>query len=309
MQVIWGLENIGTPYDSVITIGTFDGIHSGHIQIIDRVCEVSGQKHMASSMVTFDPHPKRVVNPALKDQIKLLSTIEEKIEQLKKTDLDHLIIIRFDKAFSSLSYETFLKSVLIERIGARYIIVGYDHAFGKNREGNYSTLKELQSKYGFGVEQVQPVERNDHIVSSSLIRQMIKDGKVEEAVDYLGRQYTLYGKVKTGSAMGKALKFPTANIEPLHPNKIIPADGVYAVDVRWNDQVHKGMMNIGFKPTLHERNKKRSLEVHLFDFNEDIYNQTLKIIFKKRLRSEKKFSSKEELVEQLKIDMKNSLQV
>ena len=304
MEIVKGLENIREKRESVITLGTFDGLHAGHKKIIDKVVEAANNANIQSVLVTFEPHPRLVLNNS-KEPIRLLSTIEEKIEILSSFKLDTVIIVDFDKEFANNSYQDFVEKILIDQLGMKHLVIGYDHHFGKNRKGNFSSLKELAAQHGFSITKVNPLYVEDTLVSSSLVRSCLREGKVRVASNFLGRQYKLKGVVVQGDGRGKKLTFPTANIEIIDIHKIIPMNGVYAVDVMIKGQQHKGMMNIGFRPTF--ENNKHAVEVHIFGLDENIYNEKLTVYFKKRLRKEIRFSSKEELIKQLEIDKEKSL--
>lgn len=304
MEIIKGLENIQDKRESVVTLGTFDGLHAGHKKIIDKVVEVAKNTNIQSVLVTFEPHPRLVLNNSEKP-IQLLSTIDEKIEILSSFKLDSVVIVNFDKEFANKSYQDFVEKILIDKFGLKHLVIGYDHHFGKDREGNFNSLKELAKQHNFAVTKVDPLYIEDTLVSSSLVRSCLREGKVRVASNFLGRQYKLKGVVVHGDGRGKKLKFPTANIEISDAHKIIPMNGVYAVDVLIKGQKHKGMMNIGFRPTF--ENNKHAIEVHIFELNENIYDENLTVYFKKRLRKEIKFSSQEELIKQLEIDKEKSL--
>ena len=306
MEIIRGLEQLKPEEGCVATVGTFDGVHPGHIKLINRLIELGESKKLRTTLVTFYPHPKLVVGSA--KNVRLLTTIEEKIELLEKTGLQRLVIIPFNREFSRLSYEQFVRNILLDKLGTRSLVIGYDHAFGHDREGNYERLKELGRELNFSVERVEPFRLGDQIVGSTLIRQTLTEGRVDEAAEMLNRLYSISGKVVHGSARGKLLHFPTANVEVDNENKLIPADGVYAVDVLYKGQTYKGMLNIGCRPTF-KNGKQHVIEVHIIDFNQSIYDETLTIAFKKRLRDEKKFDSKEALIEQLEKDRAESLQI
>lgn len=306
MEIIRGLENIREKRDSVITLGTFDGLHAGHKKIIDKVVVEAKNKNIRSVLVTFEPHPRLVLDNSNRS-IQLLSTIDEKIDILRSFKLDVVVIVNFSKEFSNRSYQDFVSNILLKRLGLSRMIVGYDHHFGKNRKGNFDSLRELADQYNFTVEKVNPLYVDNAVVSSSLIRDCLLQGEVEQASDYLQRLYSIAGIVVKGDGRGKALKFPTANIRIDSDHKIVPANGVYAVDVQLHGNRYKGMMNIGVRPTFEDN--KQTLEVHVFGLNKDIYDEQLTVFFKKRLRGELKFSSQEELVKQLEIDKERSLQI
>ncbi|MGD9898420.1 MAG: bifunctional riboflavin kinase/FAD synthetase [Calditrichaceae bacterium] len=307
MEIIDGIENINTKFPCAITVGTFDGIHLGHKKIISRLLEIANEKNLCSTMVTFHPHPKLVVKSKFKEAIKLITDKDEKIEIIRESGIDRLVIIKFDHDFSQTNYRQFIKSILLDKLMAKVVVVGYDHAFGKNREGNFDNLVLLSDEFKFEVEKVGPFEIKDQVVSSTTIRNALTEGEVEKAAEYLGRLYSVSGKVVPGDGRGKKLNFHTANIDVENPNKLIPGKGVYAVDVKHNDQMYKGMMNIGFRPTF--GSDQLNIETHIFDFKKEIYGEKLTVFFKKRLRDEIKFNSVEELITQLEIDKQNSLNI
>ena len=304
MEIIRGLENIREKKNSVITLGTFDGLHIGHKKIIDKVVEVAENKGLQSVLLTFEPHPRLVLNSSDKP-IQLLSTIDEKVEILRSFKLDVVVVINFSKEFADKSYKDFVKSILINRLNLKHLVLGYDHHFGKNREGNFDSLKKMEQEYSFSIDKVDPLYINDELVSSSLIRDYLLNGDVSSASVYLQRPYKIEGIVVKGAGRGKILSFPTANIKITTQHKIIPGNGVYAVDVELKSLRYKGMMNIGYRPTFSDSN--HTIEVHIFGLNDNIYNENLTVYFKKRLRGEIKFSSREELIKQLETDKKESL--
>jgi riboflavin kinase / FMN adenylyltransferase len=286
--------------NSVVTVGTFDGIHLGHRKIISDLHEIKKRKNLRSVIVTFDPHPQIILRNK-HNSIKLLSTIEEKLGEFEKLDIDLVYIIKFTKDFADISAEDFYKNFLIEKIGLTDIVFGYDHNFGKNREGNYETLKDFSKKFGIDVHKVDEFKINGDSVNSTTIRNLLNEGNIEKASSLIGNNYYFSGKVVYGDRRGNTIGFPTANIEPLSEYKLIPKNGVYFVSVEIKDEKYFGMMNIGTRPTIAEQ-KEIFLEVNLFDFDKSIYGETVKIEFIKFLRDEKKFSSLDELVEQLKKD-------
>jgi len=308
MEIIHGLEHITPHVPCALTMGTFDGVHRGHVQIIRQLREEAQRKNLCATLITFEPHPRLVVKRPGSAGIRLLTTLQEKIDLLKQQPLDRVVVVPFDEAFSRIEYEEFVKTVILDKLGARALVIGYDHAFGRNREGNFSNLEKLSKKYGFTLDKVEPYEVEGQIVSSTFIRQFLNDGDVEFAAKLLGRNYSLSGTVVKGDARGKILHFPTANIEPQHTHKLIPKPGVYAVEVRYGTASFKGMMNIGYRPTF-RKDGRLSVEVHILNFNKDIYGEQLTISFKKRLRDEKKFRSKEELIAQLEVDRQESLKL
>jgi len=304
MEIIRGLESITAKRKTVVTIGTFDGIHLGHKKIINCLTTTAKKFNVCSTVVTFDPHPKIILSKN-RQNIKLLTSLDEKLDIFKELNVDKVIVLKFDEKISDLSYTLFVKDLLIEKVGMTQMIVGYDHAFGKNRAGTFDALKELSKELNFGIYQVGQYQVESKIISSSIIREYALNGNVEKASSYLGSYYSLSGKVIHGDGRGKEISFPTANIELDDKNKIIPNNGVYAVNVEYKTKQYKGMMNIGDRPTF--RNSIHALEVNIFDFDKNIYGEKIKISFKKRLRKEIKFSSSKELVTQLKIDKEKSL--
>lgn len=302
MKVYYSIEEFSNIDNAVLTTGTFDGVHFGHRVILDRLNRVARNVNGESVLLTFNPHPRMVLRPD--DDIKLLSIIDEKIVHLQKTGLDHLIVHPFTLAFSQMSSEDFIRKLLVEGIGAKKLVIGYDHHFGKNREGSFENLKKHETDYGFTVEEIPAQELDDVAVSSTKIRHALLDGDVEKAAQWLGYHYTIKGKVVKGNQIGRNISFPTANILVGDLNKLIPGNGVFAVTARRSnrpaDQPLMGMCNIGEKPTIGDG--FRTIEVHLFDFDETIYGESLEITFVKTLRKETKFADLNALKQQLEKD-------
>lgn len=293
--------------NSVLTVGTFDGVHAGHRAIIDKVVEKAKKRDARSVLVTFDPHPRNIINPG-DAGIKLLTTLQERSEILYELGIDTMIVIPFDRDFSLLSSEEFIRDIIHKKIGVSEFVIGYDHQFGRNREGTIETIEELGEELGFDSYVVSKREVGEKTVSSTAIRNAIsEDGDVEEAARLLQRPYRLNGTVVHGDKRGKEIGFPTANIKPEHVNKIIPKDGVYAVNIRIDEKWYGGMMNIGTRPTF--EGSVQTLEVHIFDFDEDIYGKEIQVRFINRIRDEKKFDGKEDLIDQLKEDKKRALKL
>lgn len=286
--------------NSVLTVGTFDGIHLGHKKIISDLICIKNEKNLRSVIVTFEPHPQFILRNK-NTSIRLLSTLEEKLAEFEKLGIDLVYILNFTKEFSEIHAEDFFRDYLIGRVGLTDIVFGYDHNFGKNREGNYETLKDFSAKNGITVHKVDEFKINGYKVNSTTIREFLNNGDVEKAVYILGHSYYLTGKVVYGDRRGSTIGFPTANIEPLSEYKLIPKNGVYFVSAEVKGKKYYGMMNIGNRPTIAE-GEKIFLEVNIFDFNENIYGETIKIEFLKYLREERKFSSLDELVTQLNKD-------
>lgn len=304
MKIYHGLDDFVRLDCAVVTSGTFDGVHIGHQKILARLIEIARRHKGESVVLTFWPHPRLVLHPE-EDTLKLLNTFEEKAELLKDAGIGHLVRIPFTKEFSNYSSEDFIRKILVDTIGTRKLVIGYDHRFGHNREGSFEQLKENGPKYGFEVEEI-PRQDIDRVgVSSTRIRNALAAGDIDTATHFLGRPYSITGRVIPGDKLGRLLGFPTANIEIDTKFKLIPEDGVYAVTVRHEQYQYKGMMYIGNRPTIN--GSRRSLEVNLFDFNEEIYGDSLTIFFHKMIRPDFRFQDLEDLKKQLAIDKIESL--
>jgi riboflavin kinase/FMN adenylyltransferase len=290
----------------VVTIGTFDGVHLGHQKVILRLQEFAKQHEGETVIFTFHTHPRLVTSPN-ETNLRLLTTLSEKIILFEKYGIDHLIIYPFDKSFSELSYSEFVEKILVEKIGTHCLVVGYDHKFGKNREGGFDYLKNCAEKHKFEIERLDALLIDEDSVSSTKIRDALQNGEIEKANHYLGYEFTLHGKVVNGKQLGRKLGFPTANIEASDKHKIIPGYGVYAVKVEFNNHVYNGMLNIGTRPTFNNNADNRSIEVNIFDFEGDIYGKEITLKFIGKIREEQKFENIEMLVKQLEIDKITSL--
>lgn len=299
MKIHQGLNAIQPIRNAVVTIGTFDGVHIGHREILQRLKEIALKNNGETVVVTFWPHPRLVLFPD-DDSLKLLSTFEEKADILLNLGIDHLVAIPFTKEFSNLTSEQFTRQVLIEKIGTKMLVIGYDHRFGKNREGSFEHLKANEKEYGFKVEEISKQEIDNIAVSSTKIRKALEIGDVKTANSYLGQHYSLSGKVVEGNRIGRKIGFPTANIEIVEKFKLVPADGVYAVKVFLDDRTYQGMLNIGNRPTIGD--DKRSIECNIFNFSADIYNSKIKVELIERVRAELKFENVEQLKQQLEMD-------
>ena len=286
------------PKQSIVTIGTFDGVHIGHQEIIKKLIENTNGNTSESVILTFFPHPRMVLQKG--NSIKLLNTIDEKIELLQKNGLDNLIIQPFTKEFSRLTALDFVREILIKNIQTKKLIIGYDHRFGRNREGNFEQLREYGETYGFSLEEI-PAQDIKHItVSSTKIREALEKGEIKKANSFLGYNYMLTGEVVRGKAIGRKYNYPTVNIDIKEDYKLIPKSGVYIVDTTINDKHYYGIMNIGNRPTLDGKNK--TIEVHLLDFDQNLYGEKIQVGLLKRLRDEQKFDSIELLFEQIQKD-------
>ena len=291
------LENVDRIINTALTVGTFDGVHAGHRVLINKVISEAKKRNARSVIVTFDPHPREIIDPG-SSGINLLTTLEERCSLLAEMGIDEMVVISFDRDFSLLTSHEFVSDIIWKKIGVSQFIIGYDHQFGKDREGSINTVKRLGKKLGFDAHIVSKHEVEDKAVSSTKIRHALeKDGDVEEASKLLERYYLLSGTVVHGNKQGEKIGFPTANLLPAHPRKIVPKNGVYAVWVYFQKNYFKAMMNIGTRPTYGGSN--RTIEIHILDFDRDIYGESLKIQFVKRIRDEIKFSSIEELKNRL----------
>jgi riboflavin kinase/FMN adenylyltransferase len=268
---------------------------------------VFNSEYKESVLFTFDPHPRIVLDP-INHSVKLIDTLEERLVKLEKTGLDTVVLFPFTKEFSQLSAREFVKSILVDKLHVSEMMVGYDHHFGKNRQGNFDELKVLGSEFGFNVSQIQAVDFNGETVSSTKIRKSILEGKTDVVTQYLGEPYQFNGEVVKGNQLGRTIGFPTANIQISDKNKIIPANGVYAVELDLNGERLNGVMNIGTKPTVQD-SLQIHLEVFIFDFSSDIYGENLHVYVRDFIRSEKRFSSLDELKLQLRKDEKTAREI
>ena len=303
MKIIQSITAFNSSEKTIVTIGTFDGIHIGHQKILKNLIRTANNEGKKSVLLTFFPHPRMVLQK--ENKILLLNTIKEKSGLLEKMGLDYLIIHPFSREFSRLTALDFVRDILVNKLNTSRLIIGYDHHFGKNREGNIHQLKEYSLLYDFKVEEIPAQDIDDVSVSSTKIRTALKDGNLKTANNYLGYHYMLNGTVVSGKKLGGTIGFPTANIEIKEPYKLIPKTGVYIIRTYINTILYTGMMNIGFNPTV--LGKHQTIEAHLFDFNEDLYGKEITIEFIYFLREEHKFESVEELVVQLNIDKENAI--
>lgn len=306
MQVYRGIEEFAQLPFAVVTSGTFDGVHVGHQKILARLREIARQPGGESVVLTYWPHPRLIISPGSHD-LKLLSTIDEKVELLAQYGVDHLIIIPFTKEFSRLSSEQFIRQMLVEKIGTKKLVIGYDHRFGKNREGSFEHLQQNAAQYGFVVEEIPRQEVDDVGVSSTRIRHALLSGHVHTANDYLGRPYRLTGKVVPGDQLGRTIGFPTANIYVEEPYKLIPMDGIYAAQIRHRGQLLNGMLYIGVRPTLN--GNFRTIEVNIFDFEADLYGEILTVELAELIREDEKFTDVPAMQQQLTKDRERAKEI
>ncbi len=290
--------------ETAVTIGTFDGVHLGHRAILSRLLREAQMDGFQSVILTFYPHPRMVLHPE-DHALQLLSTPEEKAELLKELGIDHLMVYPFSEEFSRISAFDYVRNLLVNGLNAKKIIVGYDHRFGRNREGDFSTLSEWSEILQYKSLEI-PAEEIDNVnISSTKIRKYLLDGNVSQAATYLGYPYALTGKIVHGNKMGRTLGFPTANMSVNYPYKLIPANGVYAVECKTEKGSLKGVMNIGVRPTV-DSTPVRHIEAHLLDFEGDLYGQNLTVRFIQKIREEKKFGSIDELKNQIHVDVQTT---
>jgi riboflavin kinase/FMN adenylyltransferase len=304
MKIIRSIEEIPFDSNTVITIGTFDGVHLAHQKIINEVVTQAKKHNCRSVIITFDPHPREIIVDS-KSDIKLLTTLQERQEICEKYGIDVFIILTFDRTFAQQSYHDFYNKYLVCGIGVRIVIEGYDHHWGKNREGNIESLIKIGKEFGFDVVSVEPITLDGITLKSSIIRNELYEGNVNNAARYLGRPYRLRGKVIKGAGRGRLLGYPTANIELDSVKKLVPKNGIYFVRVHFEENTYFGITSIGVRPTFQAKGK-RTIEVYILDFDKDIYGCSIGIDFLSRLRDELKFDSTDKLIQQMNEDKKLS---
>ncbi len=307
MKIHFTLDNFNAR-KPVVTIGTFDGLHKGHQLVIEQLKTFAREIGGESVIFTFYPHPRLVTSPG-DTSLRLLTTRDEKINLFEQMGIDHLVIYPFDKKFSETSYTDFVRDILVGKMGTRCLVVGYDHRFGKNREGSFDYLQKCAEKYRFEVKKTEALSVDVEEVSSTKIRAALESGEISKANSFLGYNFTLHGTVVDGKRLGRTLGFPTANIEASDKYKIIPGYGVYAVWVKFEQNTYKGMLNIGMRPTFNNNADNRSIEVHIFDFSQDIYGKEITLFFVDKIRDEQKFDGVDSLVNQLKNDKLVALEI
>ena len=312
MVTVQSIAKYDKEHPTVITIGTFDGVHIGHRKILKKLIKNSRSQHLKSTVLTFFPHPRMVLQKD--NDIKLLNTIDEKVKILDELGLDYLIIHPFTKEFSRLSATEFVRDILVNSLKTKKIIIGYDHRFGRNRDANITDLMAFGNTLDFEVEEIPAQEIDDVSVSSTKIRKALEEGQMEIANKYLGYPYMLTGTIKKGKGLGRQLYFPTANLHIEESYKLIPKNGVYVVQSKIDGTIVFGMMNIGYNPTVSETeilpgSRQKSIEIHFFDFDQDLYDQKLQIDILARIRDEQKFESVEALKNQLTKDKETSLAI
>jgi len=303
MEVVKDLDNWSFVDNSIVTIGTFDGVHRGHKKLLQKLIQIRNQKGGKSVVFTFEPHPRKVLFPDQND-LQLLSNLDEKLELIKKENIDIVVVFPFTTVFSQIEPECFIREILAGKLNVNTLVIGYDHKFGKDRKGDINTFKNNASKYNFSVEEIPAEEINDINISSTNIRRALFAGDVKSAAEFLGYTYFINGYVVHGKKMGKKISFTTANIVLGDKDKLIPKNGVYLVGVEVKGFKGFGMMNVGTNPTT-DTDEKIKLEVNIFNFDKDIYGEAIKVEFIERLRDEKKFNSIGELVAAIKNDEAN----
>jgi riboflavin kinase/FMN adenylyltransferase len=290
-----------TVRNPVVTIGIFDGVHQGHVEILRKIRKLAGIYEGESVVITLWPHPRFVLQPENKE-LRLLTSLDEKIELIGKQGIDQVLILPFTKGLSNIPYDLFIKDYIVGKIGARHVVVGFNHHFGKDRKGTFESLQKSAKQYNIHAERLEPVIQDDTRISSSGIRHMLEEGRITAANKALGYPYFLKGTVVHGKKLGRTLGFPTANIQPLEPLKLIPRTGIYATRVNVEGKEYQGMLSIGYRPTVETEKHERTIEVNIFDFDADIYEKPIQIIFADWLRNEIKFNSIQELRDQIATD-------
>lgn len=299
MRIFDDLSKITKDENTVLTLGTFDGIHMGHRKILEKVKKKAASSGCRSLLITFDPHPRKIITPDY--DIKLLTNLKEKTKLIEDTGIENLLIINFTKEFSQITSEEFVKEYLLKKIGVKEIVIGYDHHFGKGRNGDANTLRRLGVEYNFIVTMVDPIKVNGETVNSTAVRKALAEGNIKKVNSYLGRNYSFAGKVVEGDKRGRTLGFPTANIKAENHDKLLPALGIYAVRFSFDGETHNGLMSVGNRPTFYSAGET-VVEVWLYDFDRDIYGRDVNVEIIEFIRGEERFSSADELISQMQKD-------
>jgi riboflavin kinase/FMN adenylyltransferase len=307
MVIHEGYENLNL-IAPVATLGIFDGVHRGHKALLDCLVKRAQEAKGESVVITFSPHPRLVLEQN-NSNLSFLTTMEEKKVLLENAKIDHLIVIEFNNQFSKIPACDFIKDILVKKIGIKHLIIGYNHHFGKSGEGDFNTIRRCSEELDFRVEQVQGYHTEEGTISSSSIREALLRGKLDNANRWLGYNYSVSGTVIEGRKIGRSIGFPTANIYPDSQYKLIPANGVYAVEVHLDEKAYPGMLSIGSNPTVNSDLRIRSIEVHILNFDNDIYGRKISVVFRKRLRNEKKFDNLEQLTRQMGHDKQETLRL
>ena len=298
MKIFRQISEFTTPCHPVVTVGVFDGVHKGHLEIIGKLSAIAKAKKCESVVITFEPHPRLVLPHHA--ELRLLQTLDEKLERFEIAGVDSVLVIPFDREFAKISPHDFIKNILVDQIQLSHVITGYDHFFGQNRQGDFDMLAEMGKQYDFTVDELQMVTVGNNSVSSSSVRRALLDGDVRLASNMLGYVYSITGEVVVGNKIGRNIGFPTANLKPSNAHKLVPGQGVYAAIVKSNGINYNGMANIGYRPTIDADHL--TIEVNIFDFDQDIYGQEITLSFVERIRNEKRFNSLGDLQLQLAND-------
>ena len=301
MTIYNNINEFNSRDNTILTIGTFDGVHLGHQKVLERLTNTAIENNLESTVLTFFPHPRTILNPD--KPLKLINSVKERTDHLKSSKVDNLIIHPFDKIFSELDPEKYVVEILVKKLKAKIILIGYDHKFGKNRTADISDLKEYGEKYGFKVIEIKAEEISNIAISSTKIRKAISEGNISTAKKYLGYDFSFSGEIVHGKSIGRTLGFPTANVEVKEEYKLLPKNGVYLIQSIIDHNEYFGMMNIGIKPTINKSSK--TIEVNFFEFEGDLYNKKIKVSIKQFIRDEIKFDSLELLKSQIQKDKVN----
>ncbi|MBC7554374.1 MAG: bifunctional riboflavin kinase/FAD synthetase [Taibaiella sp.] len=306
MAVYHNLHSLPRFHDAVLTVGTFDGVHKGHKAILNEVAAHAAAAGGESVLITFDPHPRKLLFPH--QPLGIITPLAQKLQLIQEAGIAHVVVIPFTREFANCSVKDYIEKILVNLIHPKSIVLGYDHRFGHDRLGNIDTLKHYAQKHNYELIEIPAQLIDEAAVSSTRIRKAIKDGRMEEVAHMLGRQYPVKGTVVHGRKLGRTIGYPTVNLEPLDAEQIIPAMGIYAIQAIHNAQLYNGMLSIGFNPTVTDK-KELKIEANLFDFDQEIYGDEIEIAFVKKLRDERKFDSLESLRRQLHADKQDSLKV
>jgi len=307
MKVYYGYDNLKFS-NPVVTTGVFDGVHRGHRFIFERLKQRAAELRGESVVVTFHPHPRQVLDENER-KIMLLTGIDEKISLIEKCGIDHTVVINFDREMSQMGAADFFEKILYGKIGVRHLVIGFNHHFGKMAEGDFKTIKEIANNYGISYEILEPVKYGEISISSSAVREALIAGRIEEAVNLLGYDYFMNGTIIEGRKLGRKIGYPTANIQPDYPDKLIPGNGVYAVEIMVRNRKYYGVMSIGYNPTVNRDRNIKSLEVNIFDFKENIYGEKVCVIFRYRIRDEMAFGTVSELKRRIELDRQEALRL
>jgi len=301
LKIITDFKDYHSNAPLALSLGMFDGVHLGHLSIINTLNLIAKNEDLESAILSFWPHPRKFLNPD--DNVKMLNTLEEKLDLLEKSGIQNIFLKTFDEEFRNLTGTEFCEQVLVDKLNVKHIIIGHDHTFGKNKSGNFDLLKSLSTELDFKVNQLEAVQQNDLNISSTKIRIALSEGRIRDANEMLGYNYPLTGKVIHGKKLGRTIGYPTANIDvPI--NKLLPKSGAYIVEVYVDDQFYKGMLSIGTNPTIDDLNQSLHTEVYILDFDQDIYDQEITVKFRDYLHDEIKFQGLEKLIEKLDLDKK-----